>query len=340
MFFANAEAQRFHHERIDAEHILLGLLKEGTGTAMNVLVNRRIDRKHFQAELERRMHPGPELVVVGQLPYTQRAKNVIEKAGEEAHQFGHNYLGTEHLPPGILHEREGVAADVLREVGLTLPVARDEVLKLLSGPKFDSLTVKTEKMGGVLTERANKVVELARQEAGRFSHDSVKPEHLLLGLVKEGAGVAACVLKNFGVELRGVRIEVEKLVKPAPSSEAEPLLENQISLSDSCKEVIENAVRECQELGHRYVGTEHLLLGLVRGKDNLAVVALMNLGVTPEMVRKEVLAVLGVGVQMERLSENAEGAAEHVFQSLKGLPVEVLRVVSEKLKAFLDEKGE
>jgi ATP-dependent Clp protease ATP-binding subunit ClpC len=152
------------------------------------------------------------------------------------------------------------------------------------------------------TDRARKVMALANQEAQRFNHDYIGTEHILLGLVKEGSGVGANVLKNLSVDLRKVRLEVEKLVKSGP----EMVTMGKLPQTPRAKRVIEYAIEEARNLNHNYVGTEHLLLGLLREQDGVAAQVLMNLGLKLEDVREEVLNLLGAGVEPEEAS-NAGG---------------------------------
>ncbi|MHC5003973.1 MAG: ATP-dependent Clp protease ATP-binding subunit [Planctomycetota bacterium] len=154
-----------------------------------------------------------------------------------------------------------------------------------------------------LTDRARKVMALANQEAQRFNHEYIGTEHILLGLVKEGSGVGANVLKNLGVDLRRVRLEVEKLVKSGP----EMVTMGKLPQTPRAKKVIEYAIEEARSLNHNYVGTEHLLLGLLREHDGVAAQVLMNLGLKLEDVREEVLNLLGAGVEPEEGAEPMEG---------------------------------
>src|SRR3954469_10493620 len=131
MQLANQEAQRFNHEYIGTEHILLGLVKEGAGVAANVLKNLDIDLRKIRLEVEKIVQSGPDMVTMGKLPQTPRAKKVIEYSIEEARNLNHNYVGTEHLLLGLLREQEGVAAQVLMNLGLKLEDVREEVLNLL-----------------------------------------------------------------------------------------------------------------------------------------------------------------------------------------------------------------
>jgi ATP-dependent Clp protease ATP-binding subunit ClpC len=145
------------------------------------------------------------------------------------------------------------------------------------------------------TDRARKVMALANQEAQRFNHEYIGTEHILLGLVKEGSGVGANVLKNLDVDLRKVRLEVEKLVKSGPDM----VTMGKLPQTPRAKKVIEYAIEEARNLNHNYVGTEHLLLGLLREHDGVAAQVLMNLALKLAEVREEVLNLLGAGVESE-----------------------------------------
>lgn len=154
-----------------------------------------------------------------------------------------------------------------------------------------------------LTDRARKVMALANQEAQRFNHEYIGTEHILLGLVKEGSGVGANVLKNLGIDLRKVRLEVEKLVKSGPDM----VTMGKLPQTPRSKKVIEYAIEEARSLNHNYVGTEHLLLGLLREHDGVAAQVLMNLGLKLEEVREEVLNLLGAGVDAEESDTMEDG---------------------------------
>src|SRR5919202_105704 len=137
------------------------------------------------------------------------------------------------------------------------------------------------------TERARKVLQLAQEEAQRFNHNYIGTEHLLLGLVREGEGVAAKVLGNLGVELNKVRSAVEFIIGRGDRTVA-----GDIGLTPRAKKVIELSVDEARRLNHHYIGTEHLLLGLVREGEGIAAGVLESLGVSLEKVRAQVIEVL------------------------------------------------
>ncbi len=141
------------------------------------------------------------------------------------------------------------------------------------------------------TDRARKVMQLANQEAQRFNHEYIGTEHILLGLVKEGSGVAANVLKNLDVDLRKIRLEVERIVQPGAGGDQ--VVMGRLPHTPRAKKVIEYSIEEARNLNHNYVGTEHLLLGLLREQEGVAAQVLMNLGLKLEDVREEVLNLLG-----------------------------------------------
>jgi ATP-dependent Clp protease ATP-binding subunit ClpC len=153
------------------------------------------------------------------------------------------------------------------------------------------------------TDRARKVMQLANQEAQRFNHEYIGTEHVLLGLIKEGSGVAANVLKNLDVDLRKIRLEVEKLVQSGPDM----VTMGKLPQTPRAKKVIEYSMEEARNLNHNYVGTEHILLGLLREQEGVAAQVLMNLGLKLEEVREEVLNLLGHGLEGGEGSERAAG---------------------------------
>ena len=139
------------------------------------------------------------------------------------------------------------------------------------------------------TERARKVIILAKEEARRFNHDYIGTEHILLGLIREGEGVAAAVLQKLEVSLENIRLEIEKLVQPGPTTQ----IIGDIPFTPRAKKALELAAEEARSLGHNYIGTEHLLLGLIREGEGIASQVLLNLGMDLNSVRNEVMSLLG-----------------------------------------------
>lgn len=142
------------------------------------------------------------------------------------------------------------------------------------------------------TERARKVIVYAKEEARRFNHDYIGTEHLLLGLIREGEGVAAAVLQKLGLDLETIRLEVEKLVQPGPQTQ----VLGDIPFTPRSKKALELSAEEARALGHNYIGTEHLLLGLVKEGEGMAYRVLLNLGLDLGKLRNEVMELLGSGI--------------------------------------------
>ena len=150
------------------------------------------------------------------------------------------------------------------------------------------------------TDRARKVMQLADQEAMRLNHEYIGTEHILLGLIKEGSGVAANVLKNLGISLREIRVEVGKLVQSGPDIATI----NKLPQTPRAKKVIEFAHEEAQNLNNTCVGTEHLLLGLLREQEGVAAQVLFSLGLKLEKIREEIVKLTKSSSEIEHsLSE-------------------------------------
>jgi ATP-dependent Clp protease ATP-binding subunit ClpA len=283
MALANQEAQRFNHEYIGTEHILLGLVKEGTGVGAQVLKEKGVDLLRVRAEVEKLVRRSPDILQLGKIPQTPRAKKVIEYAVEESRNLGHNYVGTEHLLLGLIRENEGVANRVLTILGLELDEVRKEVQRALNSG---------EEVSPELTDAARKVLAYANGEALRFNHEYIGTEHILLGLLREGSNLDAKALIRVGVDLARARAEIGKLVRRGPDTNPEL---SGLPQTPRAKKVVERAKEESKKLGHHYVGPEHLLLGLIGDDDGVAAQVLTNLGVVLEDLRQEVLNGMGAG---------------------------------------------
>ena len=129
------EADRFNHNFVGTEHLLLGIISLGQGTAVNVLARMALDLQVVRAEVEKQVGIGPDQKVVGSIPYTPRVKKVLALAAKEAKALNHTYVGTEHILLGLLREGDGVAARVLTNLGLNLETTRQQVLRELD-PNF------------------------------------------------------------------------------------------------------------------------------------------------------------------------------------------------------------
>ncbi len=175
---AREEAIRLQHDYVGTEHILLGLIREGEGVAAAVLTNLEVDLEQVQSKVEESVRRGKATIALGELPYTSRAKKVLEFAMAEARELNHSYVGTEHLLLGLLREEKGIAAEVLGQLGVGLDDARRETLKLLGSdpggaqpagvgsPQGASATGKGEKKSKTpaLDHFCRDLTELAREE--------------------------------------------------------------------------------------------------------------------------------------------------------------------------------
>ncbi len=300
---AQEEATRFNHNYIGTEHLLLGLVREGEGIAARVLAELGVEVNRVRSAVEFIIGRGDRLIV-GEIGLTPRAQKVIELAIDEARRLGQEDIGTEHLLLGMVREGEGIAAGVLESLGVNLEKVRVETIRVLS--QLGPIAATAEETTGPtpaevrnppgsapvsrfdkFTERSRKVLTLAQQEATRFNHNYIGTEHLLLGLVREGEGVAAKILANLGVELNRVRDAVELRI-----GRGDRMGVDEIGLTPRAKKVMELAVDEARRLGHHYIGTEHLLLGLVREGEGIAAQVLESLGVNLEKVRTQTVQVL------------------------------------------------
>jgi len=330
---AQEEAVRFNHNYIGTEHLLLGLLREGEGVAAKVLVEMGVELNRVRSAVEFIIGRGARMIV-GEIGLTPRAEQVIELAVDEARQLGHHYIGTEHLLLGLVREGEGIAAGVLESLGVNLEKVRAETVRVLArlGPSAGAVEDVTESAEGTgngseqgaqpgrgpdrfdkFTDRARKVLTLAQEEATRFNHNYIGTEHLLLGLVREGEGVAAKILSNLGVELNRVRSAVEFMI-----GRGDRMLVGEIGLTPRAKKVIELAVDEARQLGHHYIGTEHLLLGLIREGEGVAAKVLDSFGVNLEKVRTQTIQVLSQsgGTPGQTIQSLSQSSTTHEWRNV------------------------
>ena len=234
MSLARQAAQHYRHDYIGTEHILLGLIEVGSGVAAQVLEKHGVDRRAVRSAAERIIKSGTCMVTMGQLPFTPRAKRVLELSLEEAQNLRHNYIGTEHLLLGLIREDEGIAAQVLKQLGLELEKVRSEVRSLLGdaeaadSPQPQASMEQTAATLGTspatsalgafgrdLTERARTgaLGEIAGREAeiGRVAAvlaGAVKPSALLVG--PAGSGRKSII---DGLALRIARDEVPEALR-------------------------------------------------------------------------------------------------------------------------------
>ena len=329
---AQDEAQRFQHNYIGTEHLLLGLIREKEGIAAEVLESLGVELDQVRTAVEFIIGRG-DRIIPGQIGLTPRAKKVIELAVDEARHMNHHYIGTEHLLLGLVREGEGIAAGTLESLGVRLEKVRKRTLEVLHQEKglplpgetpsssaqqssdksdeqannssetpddteeddpsdmasFDtqaSIKLEGEKLAQ-LSEEGKTALQLAKQEAQRLQHNYIGTEHLLLGLLCLRNSVAAQTLQHLGIQLNIVRQAVQFII-----GRGDKVVLGEIGLTPRAKKVLALAVDEAHSLGHSTVSSGHLLLGLVREGEGIAVGAIESLNVSIKTVREETLKQL------------------------------------------------
>ena len=294
---AREESARLHHEYVGTEHILLGLLREGEGVASTVMLNVGIDVDAVASLLEQTVKRGNSATVTGpDLPYTSRAKKVLELAMAEARDLNHTYVGTEHLLLGLIREEKGIAAQVLVDAGLTLDVARAEVLRILgTETEAHSTDLAPRRMQGRLgiaaeqhPERIRNVLDESRTLAAGLGAARLEPAHVAIALLRNGDGAANVALERMSCERSLVLAALEPLAPPAG---APPSPDAPIGQSESLHEVLVAAQREQRESRAPVLGTHHLLLGLLTRPEIAA--AFATHGVTADQFRAGARRVIG-----------------------------------------------
>ncbi|GAC1392440.1 MAG: hypothetical protein NVSMB38_15960 [Ktedonobacteraceae bacterium] len=191
--------------------------------------------------------------------FNEQARDVLTLAQEEAQRFQHNYIGTEHLLLGLVREEKGIATQVLKNLGVELSQVRRDIESIIG--RGDRIV-----LGEIgITPRAKKVIELAVDEARRLNHYYVGTEHLLLGLIREGEGIAAGVLESLGVDLKKARTQIiEALsqqedapaIPPVPSEAATLLGEEQRRVCSRCNARCPNYFHYCFNCGQEFLEEE------------------------------------------------------------------------------------
>ena len=318
LHYAHEEAQQLQHNYIGTEHLLLGLIRDETNMATTILRNMNVDLVQIHDTVMFIISHGDRIITGPHIGLTPRGKRVIELAVDEARRLNHHYIGTEHLLLGMVREGEGIAAGVLESLGVRLENTRAATIrtlhqetpsstepsptqtehpihtssKITEGSKPSSTVIVQTKsskpyLGYPFTEQAHTILSNAREEALRFSHTYIGTEHLLLGMVREGEGVAGAVLQNLGVELTRVSKAVEFII-----GRGDRIVLGEIGQTPRSKRILQLASEEAQRMNNAYVGTEHLLLGMVTEGEGIAAGVLNSIGVYGQNVRAETARVL------------------------------------------------
>jgi ATP-dependent Clp protease ATP-binding subunit ClpA len=295
---AREEAARLHHEYVGTEHILLAIAREGEGVASAVLDNLDIERGGVIERVEGVLKAGPAEKHVGpDLPYTSRAKKVLELSMSEARVMSHSYVGTEHLLLGVLAEQKGIGAQTLASLGLTLEAAREETVRLLGSemPKTPDKHVahaatpgyaRSRSPYGValvddFTGRARDALRAAYDEAATRDHSTVQLSHILLALATREDGMAA-VLIDQTVGSR--KLLANALIERLPDKDANNDRRT-LQLAPDTQVALDNALIEASKDGHRRAGTQHVLLATLDVLPLALAAACAQIGLTAKATR-------------------------------------------------------
>jgi ATP-dependent Clp protease ATP-binding subunit ClpA len=308
---AREESARLQHEYVGTEHLLLGILRLSDGGATDVLRDLALDVEATRAMINDTVKRGAAPIAGDRaLPYTSRARTVLnlattamrELSAEHPTEAGQAGVGSEHLLLGILREQQGIAAQVLVDQGLTESAVRETILRLRAARPTGSRPTATMDesqpssgplrpvvMGYHFTQNVRTMLAYAREEAARLHHEYVGTEHMLLGLLKRTQGVGYSVLEALSVDFDGLKELIERTVKQGRAAEPGG---PDLPYTSRAKKVLELAMDEARHLGHSYVGSEHLLLGLIREEKGIAAQVLARAGVTLDTVRAGVVDFL------------------------------------------------
>jgi ATP-dependent Clp protease ATP-binding subunit ClpA len=213
------EARKMGNNYVGTEHLLLGLLVEGEGIAAHVLQDLGATLEKVRSEIDqllrsggvtesKSVEPGRPITTRAKYPidrFTSAAKNVLTLAQEEAERAHHSYIGTEHLLLGLLRQKEGLAAAALANLGVESNFVRGTLMSAIG--RNERIVIRMI----IPTSRVKRVIEIAFEEARKIGNNYVGTEHLLLGLLVEGQGIAAHVLEDLGATLEKVRSEMDRL---------------------------------------------------------------------------------------------------------------------------------
>jgi ATP-dependent Clp protease ATP-binding subunit ClpA len=294
--YAREEAARLHHEYVGTEHILLGLIREGEGVASTALQNLGVDQDRLGDTIEGVVKTGNPSARTGpDLPYTSRAKKVLELAMKEARELNHSYVGTEHLLLGLIAEGKGIAAQVLVDAGATLDAVRAEVVRILGTemPEAQLARRRPKRRAGLasvaLAERARRVVARAYDIAADRGAESVTGAHVAIAILEHGEGAANAVLDRLSIDRLALRAALEPL---APTVGADVAPEAVLSLESTLLDTFLPVESEQRPSVGPVAGTGQLLLGVLVTSDIVAQTFKAH-GVTVELFREELRRISG-----------------------------------------------
>jgi ATP-dependent Clp protease ATP-binding subunit ClpA len=293
---AREEASRLQHEYCGPEHMLLGLIREGGGVANTMLQQCGVDQTAITDKIETTVKKGERRSLGPDLPYTTRAKKILELSMLEARTIGHSYVGTEHLLMGVLLERKSIAAQVLNDAGVTVDNARAAMLAVLGEPTSEVVrNTQPDPAGDVSVllpsapERLRRVLASAYTIAATLGTTSLEPTHLALALLRHADGAGNAALDSLRIDREALINELQLAASRDKGSEVTP--EATVHPSPATHRVIRHLLDEQRSLGSSSPGTQHLLLALLR--DAEIAVTIAGLGISLEKIRDEVRRISG-----------------------------------------------
>jgi|GEM_PF-3758182 len=293
---AEEEAKRLQHTTIGTQHILLGIIRSEYGVAGHVLRDLGLELSHvrdavrfssqeksqqnfFQQILNRFNQKAPT-----EIDLSPQVKKLLELAVNKARRMGDHHIRTEHLLLGLVQHEECKALDILKRFGISTRVIRSQTIKLLK--EIPDQTTRTDQPPPFynkmerFTEKSHHVLQLAQEEAQRLQHSSIDTQHILIGLIYEDDGVASRVLRDLKVDLDHI-IEIGEQLSPEYGDKP-------LEIAPDTKKILELAIDESRRMEHIFIGTEHLLLGLVRHEESIAFNILRQLDISPEDIRRRI----------------------------------------------------
>lgn len=275
---AQDEAVRFNHNYIGAEHLLLGLTREGEGVAARALDALGVELAKLRSGVEFMVGRGPSTSSPSEITLAPIVKKIVDMAIEESRKLGHHHVGTEHLLLGIAGAGESVAAKMLASLGIPLDRLRAQVLATLDMPPAPPRAPRAPRPRfGRATADVASVLTLAREEAMALGHDHIGSEHFLLALLRPAVPFTMRPLLSIGITHEKARAEVEAVV---PRKDGTPA---NAQLTPRAYGLIGYA-KGYAELTHTVGGARALLVALVADDEGIAGQVLSKLGATPEKI--------------------------------------------------------
>lgn len=319
------EARAINHNYIGTEHLLLAITRLHESVAFLALEKLGVEISQIRPSL-RPVPPKPVTPdgppkpnnpqsATPLPPFSEAARQCIVLANQEAQRLEHAAVGTEHLLLGIIAQSQNLAAKALAKLGLHLEEARQEVVAIYDGKP-------QQEAAGEFTPLMKRAIELAFEETRIAGHPEVESEDLLLGLTQLDGGVAIRIFQNLGIELAQLR---SLLGQPEKPKAAEPPSQGPgwEPFTEQARKSVAQAEKEAVRLDNDYLGTEHLLLGILQDDSSVACTILKNLGIGLSQIREEVESMVGTGHKISAqeivFTERTKRVVTLAFQEARGL---------------------